>query len=56
MPQATERIFLLLVDESAGLETNVNVQGDPIGCRTGNGEKGSSNQVEPGQAINSAVV
>ena len=30
-----------------------NVQGDLIGCRTGNGEKVSSSQAE---AINSAVV
>ena len=32
------------------------LQGHPIGCRTGNGEKVSSSQAEPGQAINSAVV
>ena len=30
------------------------LQGDPIGCRAGNGEKVSSSQAEPGQAINSA--
>ena len=32
------------------------LQGDPLGCRTGNGEKVSRTQAEPGQAINSAVV
>ena len=32
------------------------LQGDPIGCCTGNGEKVSSSQAEPGEAINSAVV
>ena len=32
------------------------VPGDPLGCRTGNGEELSSSQAEPGQAINSAVV
>ena len=30
-------------------------QGDLPGCRTGNGEKLSSTQAEPGQAIRSAV-
>ena len=36
----------------------VTVQGDPLGCLTGNGEKVSSShsQAEPGQEINSAVV
>ena len=32
------------------------LQGDPIGYRTGNGEKLNSSQAEQGQAINSAVV
>ena len=31
------------------------VQGEPIGCRTGNGKKLSSSQAEPGQAIKSDV-
>ena len=31
------------------------IPGDPIGCRTGNGDQLSSNQAEPGQAINSDV-
>ena len=31
------------------------VQGDLLGCRTGNGEKLSSSQAEQGQAIKSAV-
>ena len=30
-------------------------QGNLTGCRTGNGEKLSSSQAEPGQAIKSAV-
>ena len=32
------------------------VQRNPLGYRTGNGEKVSRTQAEPGQAINSAVV
>ena len=31
------------------------LQGNMTGCRTGNGEKLSSSQAEPGQAIKSAV-
>ena len=31
------------------------IQGDMTGCRTGNGEKLSSSQAEPGQAITSDV-
>ena len=33
----------------------VNIQDDLTGCRTGNGEKLSSSQAEPGQAIKSAA-
>ena len=31
------------------------VQGDLLGCRTGNGEKLSISQAQPGQVVNSAV-
>ena len=34
--------------------TNQDIQGDLIGCRTGNGEKLSSSHAEPVQAIKSA--
>ena len=37
-------------------QSSSSVPGDPIGCHTGNGEKVSSSQAEPGQAINSPVV
>ena len=35
--------------------TNCVLQGNLIGCRTGNGEKLSSSQAEPGKAKKSAV-
>ena len=42
--------------EELSTRSQRNVQGDPLGCRTGNGEKVSSSQAEPGQAISLAVV
>ena len=41
--------------ELATDEQNVDVQGHRTGCRTGYGDKLSSTQAEPGQAIKSAV-
>ena len=40
---------------AAELQTAARVQSDWTGCRTGNGEKLSSSQAEPGQDIKSAV-
>ena len=55
----TKADLVLLIDGPEFALTNCvffgALQGHLIGCHTGNGDQLSSNQAEPGQAINSAV-
>ena len=47
--------FIVTFSQTNDIMLYPSLQGHLIGCRTGNGDQLSSNQAEPGQAINSAV-